>query len=59
MGAKGLGRFGMCGATRVYEPDVTPILCRDAAAAGIPGFYGSTPEVLGEPGQLLAPPKAA
>jgi N-acetylglucosaminyldiphosphoundecaprenol N-acetyl-beta-D-mannosaminyltransferase len=34
-------------ATRVYGPDLTPILCERAAAAGVPvGFYGGTPEVL-------------
>jgi len=33
---------------------------RDLGASRIPvGFYGSTPEVLAEPDQLLAPPKAA
>jgi UDP-N-acetyl-D-mannosaminuronic acid transferase (WecB/TagA/CpsF family) len=48
------------GASRVYGPDLTPILYQRAAAAGIlVGFYGSTPEVLAEPDQLLAPPKAA
>jgi N-acetylglucosaminyldiphosphoundecaprenol N-acetyl-beta-D-mannosaminyltransferase len=45
----GLGLLGIRGATRVYGPDLTPILCRGAAAAGIPvGFYGSTPEVLAD-----------
>lgn len=48
------------GASRVYGPDLTPILCRCVAAVGIPvGFYRNTPEVLAEPDQLLAPPKAA
>ena len=33
----------------MYGPDLTPILCQRAAAAGIPvGFYGSTPEVLAD-----------
>src|SRR4029450_4911479 len=42
-----LGLLGVRGATRVYGPDLTPILCQRAAAAGIPvGFYGSTPDVL-------------
>jgi N-acetylglucosaminyldiphosphoundecaprenol N-acetyl-beta-D-mannosaminyltransferase len=45
----GLGLLGVRGATRVYGPDLTPILCERAAAAGIPvGFYGSTPEVLAD-----------
>ena len=45
----GLGLLGVPGATRVYGPDLTPILCQRAAAAGIPvGFYGSTPEVLAD-----------
>jgi N-acetylglucosaminyldiphosphoundecaprenol N-acetyl-beta-D-mannosaminyltransferase len=39
--------LGVPGASRVYGPDLTPVLCGRAAAAGIPvGFYGSTPEVL-------------
>lgn len=39
--------LGVDGATRVYGPDLTPILCERAAALGIPvGFYGSSPEVL-------------
>jgi N-acetylglucosaminyldiphosphoundecaprenol N-acetyl-beta-D-mannosaminyltransferase len=39
--------LGVGGATRVYGPDLTPILCERAAALGIPvGFYGSAPEVL-------------
>jgi len=45
----GLSLLGVRGATRVYGPDLTPILCERAAAAGIPvGFYGSTPEVLAD-----------
>jgi N-acetylglucosaminyldiphosphoundecaprenol N-acetyl-beta-D-mannosaminyltransferase len=45
----GLGLLGVRGATRVYGPDLTPILCQRAAAAGIPvGFYGGTPEVLAD-----------
>jgi N-acetylglucosaminyldiphosphoundecaprenol N-acetyl-beta-D-mannosaminyltransferase len=36
-------------ATRVYGPDLTPVLLEKAAAAGIPvGFYGSAPEVLNQ-----------
>jgi N-acetylglucosaminyldiphosphoundecaprenol N-acetyl-beta-D-mannosaminyltransferase len=39
--------LGVEGATRVYGPDLTPLLCERAAALGIPvGFYGSEPEVL-------------
>ena len=39
--------LGVEGATRVYGPDLTPILCERAAALGVPvGFYGGTPEVL-------------
>lgn len=39
--------LGLTQATRVYGPDLTPILCERAAAAGVPvGFYGGTPEVL-------------
>ena len=39
--------LGVEGATRVYGPDLTPILCERAAALGVPvGFYGSSPEVL-------------
>ena len=48
------------GASRVDGPDLIPMLCRRAATAGIPvGLYGSTPEVLAEPDQLPAHPKAA
>jgi N-acetylglucosaminyldiphosphoundecaprenol N-acetyl-beta-D-mannosaminyltransferase len=33
--------------TRVYGPDLTPLLCEAAARQGMPvGFYGGTPEVL-------------
>jgi N-acetylglucosaminyldiphosphoundecaprenol N-acetyl-beta-D-mannosaminyltransferase len=39
--------LGVAGATRVYGPDLTPMLCERAAALGVPvGFYGSAPEVL-------------
>jgi N-acetylglucosaminyldiphosphoundecaprenol N-acetyl-beta-D-mannosaminyltransferase len=39
--------LGLASATRVYGPDLTPILCGQAAEAGVPiGFYGGTPEVL-------------
>src|SRR5690606_1805095 len=34
-------------ASRVYGPDLTPIVCTYAAKAGIPvGFYGGAPETL-------------
>lgn len=39
--------LGHKGATRVYGPDLTPVLLESAAAAQIPvGFYGGSPEVL-------------
>jgi N-acetylglucosaminyldiphosphoundecaprenol N-acetyl-beta-D-mannosaminyltransferase len=39
--------LGLRDATRVYGPDLTPILCERAAEAGVPvGFYGGTPDVL-------------
>jgi N-acetylglucosaminyldiphosphoundecaprenol N-acetyl-beta-D-mannosaminyltransferase len=41
--------LGVAGASRVYGPDLTPVLCERAATGGVPvGFYGSTPEVLGD-----------
>jgi N-acetylglucosaminyldiphosphoundecaprenol N-acetyl-beta-D-mannosaminyltransferase len=41
--------LGVSGASRVYGPDLTPVLCERAAALGVPvGFYGSTPGVLGD-----------
>jgi N-acetylglucosaminyldiphosphoundecaprenol N-acetyl-beta-D-mannosaminyltransferase len=43
----GLRLLGVGGATRVYGPDLTPIVCERAAALGVPvGFFGGTPEVL-------------
>jgi N-acetylglucosaminyldiphosphoundecaprenol N-acetyl-beta-D-mannosaminyltransferase len=43
----GLRLLGIPGATRVYGPDLLPVVCRKAAAAGIPvGFHGGTPETL-------------
>lgn len=43
----GLRLLGVPGATRVYGPDLTPVVCRKAAAAGIPvGFHGGTPQTL-------------
>lgn len=42
-----LRRAGFSEASRVYGPDLTPIVCAGAAERGIPvGFYGGTPEVL-------------
>lgn len=43
----GLQLLGIPGATRVYGPDLTPVVCAHAAQSGVPvGFYGATPEVL-------------
>jgi len=43
----GLRLLGCKGATRVYGPDLTPIVLARAAADGLPvGFYGGSPEVL-------------
>jgi len=43
----GLRLLGIPSATRVYGPDLTPIICERAAELGIPvGFYGGEPEVL-------------
>ena len=43
----GLRLLGQGSATRVYGPDLTPIVLESAAAAQIPvGFYGGSPEVL-------------
>jgi N-acetylglucosaminyldiphosphoundecaprenol N-acetyl-beta-D-mannosaminyltransferase len=42
-----LRALGIPGATRVYGPSLTPLVCEAAARNGIPvGFYGGTPEVL-------------
>lgn len=42
-----LRRLGLPGQTRVYGPDLTLEVCRQAAAAGLPiGLYGSTPATL-------------
>jgi N-acetylglucosaminyldiphosphoundecaprenol N-acetyl-beta-D-mannosaminyltransferase len=39
--------LGVEAASRVYGPDLTPVLCQRAADLGVPvGFHGSTPEVL-------------
>jgi len=43
----GLKLLGIPSATRVYGPDLTPVVCEHAAREGVPvGFYGGTPEVL-------------
>ena len=43
----GLRRLGVPDATRVYGPDLTPLVCQAAARRGVPvGLYGGTPEVL-------------
>jgi N-acetylglucosaminyldiphosphoundecaprenol N-acetyl-beta-D-mannosaminyltransferase len=43
----GLRKLGIPEATRVYGPDLTPVICEQAARAGVGvGFYGGTPEVL-------------
>jgi N-acetylglucosaminyldiphosphoundecaprenol N-acetyl-beta-D-mannosaminyltransferase len=43
----GLRMLGVPEATRVYGPDLTPVICEQAAAHGVPvGFYGATEEVL-------------
>jgi N-acetylglucosaminyldiphosphoundecaprenol N-acetyl-beta-D-mannosaminyltransferase len=42
-----LKMLGVRGATRVYGPDLTPLVLKAAADAGIPvGFYGGTDDVL-------------
>jgi N-acetylglucosaminyldiphosphoundecaprenol N-acetyl-beta-D-mannosaminyltransferase len=43
----GLRLLGVDDATRVYGPNLTQAVCRQAAERGIPvGFYGGTPDVL-------------
>jgi N-acetylglucosaminyldiphosphoundecaprenol N-acetyl-beta-D-mannosaminyltransferase len=43
----GLRMLGVPEATRVYGPDLTPVVCEEAAEHGVPvGFYGATEEVL-------------
>jgi N-acetylglucosaminyldiphosphoundecaprenol N-acetyl-beta-D-mannosaminyltransferase len=45
----GLRLLGVGAATRVYGPDLTPIVCQLAAEQGIPvGFYGGTQDLLEE-----------
>ena len=46
--------LGCQGASRVYGPDLTPVLLEQAAARGLRvGFYGSTPRVLVELGSVV------
>jgi N-acetylglucosaminyldiphosphoundecaprenol N-acetyl-beta-D-mannosaminyltransferase len=43
----GLRRLGIEDASRVYGPDLTPVILERAAAEGVPvGFYGVTDEVM-------------
>ena len=43
----GLRLLGVPGASRVYGPDLTPLVCEEAARRGIPvGFYGGQDDVL-------------
>jgi N-acetylglucosaminyldiphosphoundecaprenol N-acetyl-beta-D-mannosaminyltransferase len=43
----GLRLLGVPGASRVYGPDLTPLVCQEAARRGIPvGFYGGQDDVL-------------
>ena len=43
----GLRLLGVPAATRVYGPDLTPVVCRLAAERGVPvGFYGGSDDVL-------------
>jgi N-acetylglucosaminyldiphosphoundecaprenol N-acetyl-beta-D-mannosaminyltransferase len=43
----GLRLLGVAGATRVYGPDLTPVVCRLATEQGVPvGFYGGAEDVL-------------
>jgi N-acetylglucosaminyldiphosphoundecaprenol N-acetyl-beta-D-mannosaminyltransferase len=45
----GLRLLGVGAATRVYGPDLTPVVCRLAAERGVPvGFYGGSEDVLEE-----------
>jgi N-acetylglucosaminyldiphosphoundecaprenol N-acetyl-beta-D-mannosaminyltransferase len=45
----GLRLLGVPGASRVYGPDLTPLVCEAAARRGIPvGFYGGQGDVLDE-----------
>lgn len=43
----GLRLLGVAGQTRVYGPDLTPLVCEMASDRGVPvGFYGGSPEAL-------------
>jgi N-acetylglucosaminyldiphosphoundecaprenol N-acetyl-beta-D-mannosaminyltransferase len=43
----GLRLLGVPGASRVYGPDLTPLVCEEAARRGVPvGFYGGQDDVL-------------
>ena len=43
----GLRLLGVPGASRVYGPDLTPLVCEEAARRGVPvGFYGGQADVL-------------
>ena len=43
----GLRGLGAGHASRVYGPDLTPLICQRASDAGVPvGFYGGKPQVL-------------
>jgi N-acetylglucosaminyldiphosphoundecaprenol N-acetyl-beta-D-mannosaminyltransferase len=51
----GLRLLGNRDATRVYGPDLTPILLQDAARRGLPvGFYGAAPDTQARLLQVLA-----
>lgn len=50
----GLRLMGVGGQQRVYGPELTMSICLAAADAGVPvGFYGGTPESLGDLKQVL------
>jgi N-acetylglucosaminyldiphosphoundecaprenol N-acetyl-beta-D-mannosaminyltransferase len=51
----GLRLLGVPGASRVYGPDLTPLVCQEAARRGIPvGFYGGQDDVLDDLAEALA-----
>jgi N-acetylglucosaminyldiphosphoundecaprenol N-acetyl-beta-D-mannosaminyltransferase len=51
----GLRLLGVPGASRVYGPDLTPLVCQEAARRGIPvGFYGGRDDVLDDLAAALA-----
>ncbi len=50
----GLRRLGCPAAERVYGPDLTPVLCAEAAQRGIPiGLYGGAPNALDDLSAVL------